>query len=180
MILRDPREKRPMECPRCQQTLKSVTFSELEDAEVFLCPGCEGGWYPQAALTCLTQDSDREEIEASALAPTLEADKLDTIDLEAAVDCPECGREMTRFAYPLAPDTMLDRCDDHGMWLDDGELGVMLDQIEASQKLIEESRKGVAEAREEMDMKGIAKGRSINPIGLTLRLLNKIFGASRI
>lgn len=167
-----------MDCPRCQTQLKAINLSEFNDAEVHLCPNCEGGWYPQASLDSLTIESNREAVERSELAPTLEADQLDKIDLDAPVNCPECGREMERFSYPLAPDTALDRCDDHGAWLDDGELGVMLEQIAANKKLLEETRKGVAAARDDMDITGIAKGSRFNPFGMTLRVLNAIFGST--
>lgn len=168
-----------MDCPRCQTQLKAITLPELDDAKVYLCPNCEGGWYPQPSLEDLTLESNRAAVEKTELAPTLVADQLEKIDLDAPVSCPECGQEMKRYSYPLAPDTALDRCEEHGAWLDDGELGVMLEQIEANQKLLEQTRKGVAEAREEMDIGGIAKGSRFNPIGMTLRVLNAVFGSTK-
>lgn len=167
-----------MDCPRCQTELKAVTLAELDDAQVFLCPNCEGGWYPQASLDSLTGESSREVIEQSELAPTLDADQLDKIDLAAPVNCPECGKQMDRFSYQLAPETALDRCYEHGAWLDDGELGVMLEQIAAHQKRLNEMRKDAAAARDEMNITGVAKGSRFNPIGLTLRALNSLFGSS--
>ena len=164
-----------MNCPRCQTELKQIRFPELNVASVHMCPNCEGGWYPREDLETLA-NTDKDTIKQSDLAPVLVADKLELIDLDAKVNCPECGQEMRRYSYLLASDTELDRCDEHGIWLDDGELGIVLEQIASHRTETSLSREATAAKRKEMGIDKIAKGEPMNPFALTLRLLNGLFG----
>jgi Zn-finger nucleic acid-binding protein len=114
-----------------------------------------------------------EDIEATELAVSLVGDKLEKIDVNADVQCPICSQVMTRFSYTLAPQVKLDECFEHGTWLDDGELGTIINAITTSAANMAEYRKGIKDMREEMDMDGVAKGGSpFNPIALTMRFLN--------
>ena len=154
-----------------------MTFSDVGEATIHMCPNCEGAWYPSFAL-CQVTDAGRESIESSELAPALIADQLDKIDIDSPVKCPECGEEMHRSSYRLAPSIQLDECPEHGMWLDDGELGVVLEQVASSKAELEQSRKDMAAKRKEMGLDEISKGSSaFNPFALTLRALNGLFGS---
>lgn len=163
-----------MNCPRCSTELKEITFSELNDSQVHMCPSCEGAWYPRKALNEVAQ-TERGWLENTEIAAVLEADKLDEIDLDAPVSCPVCGDEMKRYGYALAPEVELDECPEHGVWLDDGELGVIVEKISQNRELSEKARKDVERVREEMGLEAVAKGSPFNPFALTLRLLNKVF-----
>lgn len=164
-----------MNCPRCETELRSMTFPGVGNATIHMCPNCEGAWYPSYAL-CQVTDLGRDAIASTNLAPALVADQLEKIDLDAPVKCPECQEEMHRSSYRLAPEIQLDECPEHGMWLDDGELGVVLEQIATAQANEEQSRREIAAKREEMGIDAIAKGEgSLNPFALTLRALNSLF-----
>ena len=144
----------------------------LEQAEVHICPECEGGWYPHGALTAVGQSSlIGTELEAS-----LVGDKLEKVDLDADVQCPVCSEVMSRFSYTLAPQVKIDECFEHGTWLDDGELGAIVDAVAASSASMARYRQDIQDMRKEMDMDGIAKGGSVlNPIALSIRVLNALF-----
>jgi Zn-finger nucleic acid-binding protein len=169
-----------MQCPRkCGVELRSVTLPDLGNAEIHLCPECEGAFYPHLALGEVGQ-SDLKVIEGTELAVSLVGDKLEKVDLEADVCCPVCSETMNRFSYTLAPQVKLDECFEHGTWLDDGELGVIIEAIAASTASMAEYRKGITDMRKEMNIDGIAKGGSaLNPFALTIRLLNSLFSKSR-
>lgn len=111
-----------MNCPRCKVEMKSV---RLEDATVSLCPQCEGTWYPDQALASVT-DHSIPELQKLELAPTLVEGGGQTTDEEPLIDCPECGKRMERYQYSLTCDLIVDECFEHGVWLDDGELGTMV------------------------------------------------------
>jgi Zn-finger nucleic acid-binding protein len=163
-----------MNCPRCSTALNEVLFSDLDDSQVHMCPKCEGAWYPRKALNEVAQ-SERDWLENTEIAAVLEADKLDLIDLEAPVNCPVCADEMKRYEYALAPEVELDECPEHGIWLDDGELGVIMERISENRELSDKAREDVERVRKEMGMDEAAKGSAFNPFALTLRLLNKVF-----
>lgn len=169
-------EEPAMNCPRCQTEMGVIRFPKLGGAEVGICPGCEGSWYPQDVLSSVMFKTDRSELETTELAPTLDLDKTH-VDLEAAVDCPTCGQQMHRFRYALAPNVEIDECAEHGVWLDDGELGIMLDQLLFQGETLSEKRARLEAEREGAGLKPIAKG-AISPVGLTLRALNALHPSS--
>jgi len=114
-----------MNCPRCQKELNSLT---LEASELKVCPNCEGTWYPGEALAEVTDHSLKELVQ-SDLKPNMVGDQLAKVDLDKAIDCPECGKEMIRYKYTLTCPIELDECEQHGIWLDDGELGSLMQYL---------------------------------------------------
>lgn len=167
-----------MQCPRqCPEPLKPVRLADM-DVTIHLCTRCEGAWYPRGCLADVGQ-SPPELIAASDLVVCLVGDKLEIIDQEAEVACPECAQTMNRFSYALAPKIKLDECQEHGTWLDDGELGAMLQAIEESSAEMARYREGIEDMRKKMDIEGIIRGTSpYNPFALTLRLLHSLFSRS--
>lgn len=115
-----------MKCPRCSTDMREA---RIEESLLQTCPSCEGTWYPGESLGTVTDHSLRE-LRESALKPTLDADKLEKIDLEKPIDCPVCACPMMRYKYTMSCDVVLDECFDHGVWLDDGELGSLMAFLE--------------------------------------------------
>jgi Zn-finger nucleic acid-binding protein len=99
---------------------------DLEEIRVHLCDRCEGAWYPLGSLSAVGQTS-RLSVAQTDLSVSLIPDKK--TDLEATARCPVCADTMSRFTFSLAPEVKLDECLEHGTWLDDGELGTILDSI---------------------------------------------------
>ena len=62
------------------------------------------------------------------MAPALVADHPD-VNLEGVANCPVCSKPMKRYVFSLDSGVVVDRCPPHGIWLDDGELGSLLDYI---------------------------------------------------
>jgi Zn-finger nucleic acid-binding protein len=125
-----------MNCPRCQTELKSVI---IESSEVNACPNCEGTWYPDEALGNVTDHTFRE-LKATGLSPSLVPDQLAKVDLDKPVNCPECDRQMSRYTYSLACQIVLDECPEHGVWLDDGELGTLMQYLTELDKRVGEQQ----------------------------------------
>lgn len=150
----------------------------MKQAHVFMCGSCDGCWYPRKSLNEVAQ-SERDWLAGTELADVLQADKLDAIDLAAPVACPVCAKEMKRYEYALAPDVELDECVEHGVWLDDGELGIIMEKIAENRELSEKARAEAERLRAEMGLEDAARGKGAGlltyPFALTLRLLNKVF-----
>ena len=152
-----------MRCPRCETDLRPLSLPELGESQLHLCERCEGTWYPLGSLAALGQ-SDRQSVERTDLAVSLVGDKQ--VDLEKAVDCPGCGLPMNRFTFSLAPEVKLDECLEHGIWLDDGELGTILDSIADAHRDV---------AASEQNKEGEAPGQ---PFAFTLRVLDALLSKS--
>lgn len=133
-----------MNCPRClTAALKSVT---IEDAEVKACSNCEGTWYPDEALGEVT-DHTFSELKETELSPSLVPDKLARVDLEKPVNCPDCGEQMARYTYSVACQIVLDECPKHGVWLDDGELGSLMQYLTELDKRVGDQQASLTESR---------------------------------
>ena len=165
-----------MQCPRqCGVELRAVEVAGIP-SEVHLCDKCEGAWYPQEAMLSVS-DVDQETLAKSDLGVVLVGDHLESVDLEEPLCCPVCDQVMSRFSYILSPELQIDECGDHGTWLDDGELGTILQRLaereQAKQPTPEEAAER-AEAKAQLD--AAARGGSIlNPFSLTIRALNALF-----
>lgn len=129
-----------MKCPRCQTDLKDVT---IDNNIVKACSRCEGTWYPGEALGEVT-DHTLAEIEKSDLQPALVADHLELVDLDEPINCPQCQRPMMRYRYTMTCDVVLDECLEHGVWLDDGELGSLMAFLEDLYQGVEKERNKLA------------------------------------
>lgn len=99
------RERPPMlECPRCGEVLADVTTG------VSMCARCGGIWLAQRAVTAAFQD------------PTWPHGV--GMWWRRDLPCPQCAFEGSPNAMSTVTvgDLLLDRCVDHGLWLDRGEL----------------------------------------------------------
>ena len=125
-----------MNCPRCSTELTSVS---IEAAEVRACSNCEGTWYPDEALAEVT-DHTFSELKETPLAQRMVPDQLAKVDLDEPIGCPECGEQMSRYTYSLTCPIVLDECIEHGVWLDDGELGTLMQYLTELDKRVSQQQ----------------------------------------
>lgn len=135
--------------------------------EVHMCEKCEGAWYPLGSLTRVGRTT-RESLNTSELSVSLVADQ--EVDVEAAARCPVCEAQMNRFIFPLAPEVKIDECLDHGTWLDDGELGSIIDSVT-------EAHLGLDELRRSRGAEGSSSEEG-EPFVFTLKVLNTLLARS--
>ncbi|MBI3924915.1 MAG: zf-TFIIB domain-containing protein [Armatimonadetes bacterium] len=114
-----------MQCPRCRKNLDTVRLSELS---IELCPGCEGSFYDFGELSRVFAHSEGQVLR-SRLRATLVAEEREEIDLDRPAECPRCGQAMERNRYLSDCPVVVDQCPQHGVWLDDGELGRLMDHL---------------------------------------------------
>ena len=108
-----------MKCPACHTILVVV---EREAIEVDWCPQCRGLWFDEGELELLGEKAGR----------ALQTEDLGKRAGESIEKgrrrCPRCPRRMERLLLQAGVDSQveIDRCVDHGFWLDPGELaGIM-------------------------------------------------------
>ena len=125
-------------CPRCQTELARQPMGPLR---IDMCPSCEGSWWEAEELSrVLSLEEPLEFLEGSALEPILVADKTLALDLTQPAPCPVCQVVMERYRYQLVSDVVVDRCPQHGLWLDDGELSGIVDYYRGSRDPERQSR----------------------------------------
>ena len=103
-------------CPRCEIALKKARLG-------LICRKCDGCWLKFDELDQALAATD-EQLISWGLKATLVPDKS-AADLSLSISCPICLEKLRRFPYLVDSGVMVDVCKQHGMWLDDGELGAI-------------------------------------------------------
>lgn len=113
-------------CPRCRESLEAVLVQRSGGTvEIDQCPKCRGLFFDPGEIESVLDD-------ASARAYTIDHQQLrllveeetPTHDFEqvAYVPCPDCEKLMNRQSFGQRSGVVVDRCREHGVWLDGGEL----------------------------------------------------------
>jgi Zn-finger nucleic acid-binding protein len=112
-----------MDCPRCRLSLAEA---EYESEQVHFCGQCWGYWLTR---TQLDQIADGVEYrfgkgETRTIQGTLDShgDANRQGSEHEAVPCPVCGGKMKSKRYSPDCPVQIDECDQHGLWLDTGEI----------------------------------------------------------
>lgn len=131
----------PRICPRCNIRLKTVDI-KLNDR--FLIDRCE---------QCLGTFFDPGELEALLEAHVsnvfgINREGLDAINEKrdpnrypiAYIKCPVCSQLMHRVNFGAKSGVIVDRCKEHGVWLDGGELRQLFEWMKLGGQLLERER----------------------------------------
>jgi Zn-finger nucleic acid-binding protein len=124
-----------MDCPRCRLSLAGA---EYEGEQVQFCETCWGYWLTRSQLDEIAGGLKYRfgKGEARTIEKTLRAhgDANRQGSERDAVSCPVCGAQMTRKKYQPDCPVEIDECDQHGLWLDTGEIKDLQVYIERGMK----------------------------------------------
>jgi len=177
-------------CPRCNVRLETI---DLKIEGKFLIERCE---------LCLGLFFDPGELEAVLNATvsnvfTINRGQLDSINTAMRssdygvvyVKCPVCSKLMNRVNFGAKSGVIVDRCKEHGVWLDGGELRHLFEWMKAGGKLLDQERREAeaGQARENRHPQpagGYADYPTFDSYGGTLRnddpdLFDMVLGAIR-
>ena len=120
-----------MQCPRCHLPLRRETY---EGVDIDFCDSCWGCWLDSGELSMI--------LESRQLVFT-EEDKQQILDVMSAsktgprgqILCPHCRTFMEQVRYQEAVELLIDRCPEHGVWLDAGELKKVQAEAEKSREI---------------------------------------------
>jgi Zn-finger nucleic acid-binding protein len=128
-------------CPRCDIALKTI---DLKVNGQFLIERCD---------TCLGLFFDPGELEALLEAEVANVFAIDRSGLEVVnnerspdhfgisyIKCPVCTKLMNRVNFGVKSGVIVDRCKEHGAWLDGGELRQLFEWMKLGGKLLEQER----------------------------------------
>jgi len=107
-----------MLCPRCRLPLRQVDY---EGVPCDMCDACWGFWLDTGELEAVlaTDEVSFSKEEAKAILDVKSASKKGPT---APAPCPRCSRTMRRVHCDTVVHLVVDRCDEHGVWLDTGEI----------------------------------------------------------
>lgn len=109
-------------CVHCHAPL---TLSDHENVQLLSCPQGHGVFINADALRIAVREaiddrSEAEEQAAEAAQTPIPAEELEQNEQPRA--CPTCGAEMAKRVYAYESGVPIDVCEEHGIWLDAGEL----------------------------------------------------------
>lgn len=127
-----------MNCPVCATQLQP---SEHELITVDACPDGHGSWLDGERLIAIVKrrDEDRSTAEEDAALAQTSPANLESI-AEDQRTCPSCGSQMRKLVYAYQSGVVIDVCDVHGIWLDQGELERIEAWVEGNERFTSSDR----------------------------------------
>lgn len=114
-----------LRCPRCSGRLERVAVSGVHVEQCARCLGCFVRAEDFAEL--LQQEESGQHVNLAFT--STDGRSLPRQALLALVRCPHCPREMDRARFDQRAELVIDICASHGMWLDAGELTMVLQYV---------------------------------------------------
>jgi Zn-finger nucleic acid-binding protein len=143
--------EQPRICPRCNVALKTIDLQLQGTFLVERCDQCLGIFFDPGELEALLDATVTNVY-------TINRTQLNSLnELRAEgysisyVKCPVCSQLMNRANYGTRSGVIVDRCKEHGVWLDGGELRQLAEWMKAGGKLLaeeEQRQKDADQARE--------------------------------
>ncbi len=106
-----------MKCPACSEVLLVI---ERDGIELDWCAVCRGVWFDAGELELLA-----EQLHAMPDPAALGGIPASP-GTEKLRHCPRCRRKMNKRRIGGDQMVLIDRCSEHGIWFDAGELGIFL------------------------------------------------------
>ncbi len=159
------------DCPRCDRAMQSITISAGDSFELERCETCLGIFFDPGELDSLIDKSVShvQRIDNERLAILVDEEWQAHRSTVAYVKCPVCGVLMNRKNYGSRSGIVVDRCRNHGVWLDGGELSQLLKWSKAGGQLHDrkrqeedlelEERKERAAKRTKLNAQAVERGR---------------------
>lgn len=110
------------DCPKCKLSLQP---QEYEGSTVLFCSVCWGHWLDDRSLAAILAkrdygfSSDERDV---AIADWVHIGDDDDHLAAHGLACPQCGQAMTEQPFSDDCPVLVDRCTNHGTWLDAGEI----------------------------------------------------------
>ncbi|GFE58043.1 zf-TFIIB domain-containing protein [Geobacter sp. AOG1] len=128
-------------CPRCAIPLQTIDLKLDGRFLIERCDECLGLFFDPGELEALL-----EATVANVFA--IDRSRLDTINTAlrpndygvSYVKCPVCATIMNRINFGTKSGVIVDRCKEHGVWLDGGELRHLFEWMKAGGKLLDQER----------------------------------------
>jgi len=115
-------------CPRCMGRLERADVGAVHLEQCARCLGCFLRTEDFSHL--VDSEESGQHLQVSSFVPT-DGRALPRQTLLALVRCPHCPREMDRARFDQRAEIVIDVCATHGMWLDAGELPMILVYLRA-------------------------------------------------
>ncbi len=148
-------------CPRCETPLRTI---DLRIGEAFLieqCESCMGMFFDPGEVEALLDKSVSNvyQIDFSQIKLINKQKRHDEYPV-GYIKCPVCRKFMNRVNFGHRSGVIVDRCRDHGVWLDGGELRHLMEWTKAGGQLLHQRARTRADEAEERRRRRVERERA--------------------
>ena len=140
-------------CPRCSIGLKTIDLNINDRFLIERCDECLGLFFDPNELESVLEATVANvfTINRSQL-NGIKAMKISSEKSAFYIKCPVCSTIMNRVNFGTNSGVIVDRCKEHGVWLDGGELRHLFEWMKAGGKLLQQEREVELKKMEEREM----------------------------
>ena len=143
-------------CPRCDIGMQTIDLKLEGKFLIERCPECLGLFFDSGELEALIKASVTNVYDVSRHKINELNKTLRNNDYPATyIKCPVCTKIMNRVNFGAKSGVIIDKCSEHGIWLDGGELRHLLEWVKAGGQIL-------SKQREEMKKKDEARLKATN------------------
>ncbi|NKQ41533.1 MAG: zf-TFIIB domain-containing protein [Sulfurovum sp.] len=113
-----------LDCPSCEIEMERINVGIASDIIIHRCVDCDGVFIGEECLetTIKHQTGVVYKVDYSILRFILDNPRQEHGTDREYRSCPVCAKRMNKAIYAAVSGVLIDRCLDHGIWLDSGEL----------------------------------------------------------
>lgn len=167
-------------CPRCGILLEERELLEENPVRVDMCPACHGIWFDNGELSAILEAVKEPDAEISRQVLTALAESNAIPEEVRYIKCPVCEQIMNRQCYGHRSGVVTDRCKNHGIWLDGGELERLFGWVAAGGHILDRKvaaeREKTARRREEERRQRLAQ---LGPLEEDVPVVTRLGGRPR-
>lgn len=130
-------------CPRCEQPMQGVRIDAAGGMTLERCDNCLGLFFdPEEAEAVLDAGANpHAAVDLKRMQRIIEDEAPVSTHKSMYVKCPVCRKMMNRDKFGARSGVIVDRCAEHGVWMDGGELSQLLKWMRAGGKTLAERRR---------------------------------------
>lgn len=128
-------------CPRCSIPLRTIDLKINGRFLIERCDECFGLFFDPNELEALLESTVANVFTINK--SQLDANKSLTKNSREGsfyIKCPDCGKIMNRVNFGTSSGVVVDRCKEHGIWVDGGELRHLFEWVKAGGKLLQQEK----------------------------------------
>jgi Zn-finger nucleic acid-binding protein len=128
-------------CPRCNISMKTIDMKIEGKFLIERCPDCLGLFFDINELETLLKASVKNVYDIQRHKINELNKSLKNNDYTASyIKCPVCSKLMRRVNFGAKSGVIIDKCSEHGIWLDGGELRHLLEWVKAGGQILAKQR----------------------------------------
>ena len=148
----------PRSCPRCDKPLQTINLSTGKSFFIERCEHCLGLFFDPGELEALLESETTHVYDINLPGMTALMEERHHTDYPVAyLKCPICSRFMNRVNFGARSGVVVDKCRNHGVWLDSGELRHLLEWVKSGGAILERQKEEERHREEEQQRKARAK-----------------------